>query len=138
MTVYQGRELSQVSFLLQQTFCHDKHMSVTTKHVCWHLYACCHKAFVATTNMCLSEQIFVMRKKEKFTSKIFCHDKHNFVVTKVLSQEAYFCCDKRHVLSKQTCVFSQQTHVCRNKTVVKRKIIPPANDNYCVWLSSLP
>ena len=28
----------------------------------------------------------------------FCRDKHNFVVTKVLLQQAYFSCDKRRVL----------------------------------------
>ena len=28
-------------------------------------------------------------------TKIFCHDKHNFVATNVFSRQAYFCPDKR-------------------------------------------
>ena len=28
-------------------------------------------------------------------AKYFCHNKHMFVMTNVLSQQAYFCCDKR-------------------------------------------
>ena len=40
----------------------------------------------------------------------FCHDKNMFVRTKVLSWQAYFCRDKRRVLSPQT-------HVCHDKHV---------------------
>ena len=49
-------------------------------------------------------------------TKILCHDKHNFVATKHLSQQAYFCHDKRPVLS-------QQTRVCRDKTFVATSIL---------------
>ena len=49
-------------------------------------------------------------------TKILCHEKHNFVATKHLSQQAYFCHDKRPVLS-------QQTRVCRDKTFVATKMV---------------
>ena len=57
-------------------------------------------------------------------TNIFCRDKHDFVATKVLSQLAYFCRDKRRVLSRQT-------RVCSDKTFVATKIIlvaAPANN----------
>ena len=41
------------------------------------------------TNMCLC---------------VFCCDKHNFVATKVLSWQTYFCRDKRRVLLRQKIV----------------------------------
>ena len=71
--VYHWQELQQVWFLPQQTHvCHDKSMLVT-------------KSF------CHDKSMFV-------ATKMFCHDKHVFV-TKPLLQQAYFCHDKRHVLS---------------------------------------
>ena len=57
-----------------------------------------------------------------------CHDKCVFVMTKVLSQQAYFCRDKRHVLSQQTHVchdkisLSWQNYVCRNKYLSEQNI----------------
>ena len=39
-----------------------------------------------------------------------------FVVTRVLSRQAYFCSDKRRVLS-------QQTRVCRDKSMLVANII---------------
>ena len=80
--------------LLWQNVCHDELTFVTT-NACFswqnillsrQKYACRNKAFVMTNT---------------FAWKIFCRDKHNCVLTKVLSQHAYFCCDKRHVLSQQ-------------------------------------
>ena len=71
------------------------------------------------TNMFVAKQIF---------------DEQNFVVTIFLSWQAYFCHDKRHVLSRQT-------HVCRNKyvfvvkTFVTTKMIlvaAPADDSTLV------
>ena len=54
----------------------------------------------------------------------------------ILSWQACFCRDNRHVLSRQTCVLSQQTHVCRDKTFVRTKMIlvaAPANDRALLW-----
>ena len=66
------------------------------------------------------------------TKDVFWRDKHVFVVTKVrlckkkLSRQAYICCNKRCVLSRQTSVC-----VCHNKTFVTTKMIlvaAPASD----------
>ena len=92
----------------------------------WQKYACHDKTFV-TMNICLSQQIFVATT---FVTKyFFCRNKHNFVTTKVLSRQAYFCCDKR-------CVLSWQPRVCRNKTFVTTKMIlvaAPTNDSKRHW-----
>ena len=109
-------------------FCHNKHLRQNTS--------------LAATKVCLPRQNFCC-------NKIVCHDKHVFVGTKVLSRQAYFCCDKRCVLSRQTCVCHDKSklvmtklllrqasvtteHVlCCNKTFVVTKIIlvaAPAND----------
>ena len=58
------------------------------------------------TKLCLS--LYFCHNKTFVTTNICC-DIHVFVVTKVLLQHAYFCCDKRPVLS-------QQSRVCRNKS----------------------
>ena len=56
------------------------------------------------------------------TKDVFWRDMHVFVATKVslckkeLSQQAYICCNKR-------CVLSRQTSVCHNKTFVTTKMI---------------
>ena len=61
--------------------------------------------FVATntsfvpTKVCLSRQKYFSRQT-----------KHNFAATNVLSQQAYFCCDKRRVFSRQK---TRETRVCR-------------------------
>ena len=81
---YHWQELPQISFLWQQKFCHDKcachdkHVFVMTKHVFCH-----DKSMLIATKLVMTN---------------ICHDKHVFV-TKVLSSQAYFCHDKRHVLS---------------------------------------
>ena len=71
----------------------------------WQNYAChnktsyiCHDKSMLVTNLCLSQQIFVM-------TKIFCHD-HNFVATKLLSWQTYFCRDKN-----DTCGSSCQWYI---------------------------
>ena len=51
---------------------------------------------------------------KSFIATNICHDKCVFVMTKVLSQQAYFCRDKR-------CVLSQQTHVCHDKISMLRQ-----------------
>ena len=125
---YHWWELPQVSFLLQHKFCfhvcHDKHVFVATQVCLLRQNFCCGKhifvvkscgnktchnklTFVATkmclswqntafvmTDTCLSRQIFV-------ATKVLLWPK--YFATKVLSQQAYFCHDKRCVLSQQTC-----------------------------------
>ena len=67
------------------------HMFVVTKDVF------CHDKTFVVTNMCLLRQVFV--GTEFLFRQLFCRDKHNFVVAKVLLWQAYFFWDKRHVLS---------------------------------------
>ena len=91
---YHWRKLPQVEFLSWQIFVMtniDKHTFVVTKHV-----------FVMTKVSLW--QNYVCRKKY-LTWQKFCCDKNMFVTTKHLSQQAYICGAKRHVLSRQTCVF---------------------------------
>ena len=69
-----------------------------------------------------------------------CRDKHVFVVTKVLLWQAYFCRNKRRVLSWQTCVCLNK-RVCRDKTFVTTKIIlvaAPVNDTAQMTIYSRP
>ena len=103
-----GRSCHKYHFLLWQKFCRDKHVFVATKHIfCRDKIFCVDKTFVVTN---------------------ICHNKHNFVVTKVLSwrtcfffatkdmcllQRKYACCDKTFVATKLC--FSQQNYVCHNK-----------------------
>ena len=59
--------------------------------------------------------------------KYACHDK-TFVAIKIFSTnvllwQAYFCCNKR-------CVLSQQTHVCRDKTFVITKLSPMIHTSF--------
>ena len=90
--VYHWWELPQVPFLswqkvlLWQTCVgRDKQVFVTTKYIfchdknlLWQTCVCGNKSFVPT--------------------QIFCHDKrHFFFATKLLSRQAYFCCDERWV-----------------------------------------
>ena len=90
-------------FLSRQKFCHNKH------------------AFVATKT-CLSRQKYVYREKSFVVTniKLLQVYKHNFVTTKLLLRQAYFC------------ALSGQTHVCCDKHVfVATKMIleaAPAND----------
>ena len=89
LKMYYWQEQPQVSFLSWQKFCCNKHMLVT-KHVF------CHNKSMLVATKLLSWQHYV------------CHNKH-------LSRQAYFSCDKRCVLSWQTCV-------CWNKTFVVTKV----------------
>ena len=97
---YHWQELSQVSFLLQQThICCDK-----TSHLSWQKYACCNKTFIAT-KLCLLWQYF-------------CHDKNAFVMTSILLLR------QNILLLQQTCVtklLSWQNYVCRNKYLLRQK-----------------
>ena len=108
----------------QNVFCHDKSMLAVTKLLSWQNYVCCDTIFVMT-NTCLSRQKFCLDKHmNTFVTTKLCLSRQIFVVTKVLlwqkyfvmtsiivfttkllSQQAYFCCDKR-------CVLLRQTRVC--------------------------
>ena len=83
-------------------FCCDKHMFVVTKHI-----FCRDKNMLVMTNMpnmCLSQQNL---SQQTFVVTNCCHDKIMFVTTDiccnksfvVLSRQAYFCHDKKCVLS---------------------------------------
>ena len=67
------------------------------------------KVCLSQPNICqdrivLSRQVFVM-------TNVSLQQKHKFVTAKLLSRQAYFCHNKRHVLSGQT-----NTCFCRDKT----------------------
>ena len=104
LEVYHWPELPQVWFLLQQKFCCNKHVFVMTSMcLSWQKVS-----FVATEvcllwqNFCHDKQRYACHKKSFVATKIFCHDKHNFVTTKLLSWQAYFCHNKRRVLVVDT------------------------------------
>ena len=83
---------------------------VMTKVLSWQIHVCHDKTFVSTSIL-LSRQCFETKLLLQQTR--ICLGKYSswksFVPTNIiLSQQAYFCRDKRHVLS-------QQTHVCHNK-----------------------
>ena len=65
----QTRVCCDKSFARQAFFCHEKRCVLLRQR-----YACCDKSFVMT-KLCLLRHIFVM-------TKIFCHEKHNFIATK--------------------------------------------------------
>ena len=63
----------------------------------------------------------------------FCRNKHNFVATKVFSQNAYFCCNKRCVLLRQTCVCHNEHVFVMTKHLSQQKLylwqqLPPMID----------
>ena len=99
-------------------FCRDKHMFVMTKHV-----------FCHNKNVCHDKHIFVMTKV----------DKHNFVATKVLLRQAYFCCNKHVFVATKvslccdksmlvaTKLLSQQTRVCLDKYLSQQKFCHDKN-----------
>ena len=106
-----------------------------SEHCCFPTVLCCSDANGDKT--LVTTELFVVTNY--FFATDICHDKHMFVTTKVLLQQAYFCCDKRCVLLWQTCVccykskLSQQkiccnkimfatTNVCCNKGFVATKI----------------
>ena len=65
--------------------------AVVTGASCRKYQFCRHKGFVAAS-------ILLSRQNTCYV----CRDKHDFVATKVLSRQAYFCRDKRRVLWRQT------------------------------------
>ena len=91
-------------------FCRDKSF---LRHFCNK------RVFVGTKHVFLSRQKYACDKTFVAT-KIFCCDKHNFVATKLLSRQAYFCRDERRVLSRHTRVCGDKSmllaYFCRDKT----------------------
>ena len=72
-----------------------------------------------------------------------------FVVTKVLTRQAYFCCDKRCVLLRQTCVchhkskhvaaklrLTRQKYVCCNNSFVVASILLSGQKTYFVVINT--
>ena len=106
----------------------DRSLCSVIGRSCHKYHFCCHKTFV-TANMCLSRtvlswqayfchdkrRVFCHNKHVFVAAKVslsqqkFCHDKNMFAATNVFSQ-AYFCCNKR-------CILSWQTLVCHDKHV---------------------
>ena len=121
----------------------------------------CHKYhFCRDKTHLLSQQKYVCCDETIVATKIFCCDKHNFVTTILLLQQAYFCCGRRHVLLHQTCFCSDKsaccfvvtklcllpqifvaTHVCHNKHnfVATSIFLSQQNDTWsssCHWHST--
>ena len=86
----------------QNYVCRDKHIFVTTTHICHNKYLlqqtefCRNKSFVVSfvmTKVGLSWQNYVCRNKLLLWRK-FCLHQNNFVEPEVLSRQVYFCRDK--------------------------------------------
>ena len=114
---YHWQELSQVSFLSPQKFCHDKHVFVATT-VC------------LSWQNCLSWQIFVV-------TKVFC-DKHNFVATSILllcATKDVFCHDKHMCVTTNTCLswqdFCPWTMSCSSECCFTVYAHRDCRDYYC-------
>ena len=104
--------------LLRQTCvcCNKTHILLQQKYAC-------------RDNFCRKKNVCFCGNKTFVTTNI-CRDKHNFVMTKCLSWQAYFChykhmfvmtkhvfCHNKSTLVK-TKLLSWQTHVCRNKCLL--------------------
>ena len=96
---YRWQELPQVSLLSQQKFCCDKDVFVVTKYVFF------------TTKLCLLWQNI-------FLYEYACRNK--------MSWQAYFCCDKKWVLSWQTSICC---HKCLSFTDCKE------TTSTCIYLA---
>ena len=101
-------------------------MLVVTKHLLQQQTCVCQNKYLSWEEKKSHQKYFVMTNIILLWQK-FCHSKHTFVVTKDMF------CPNKHVFVA--------TNSCHNKTFVKTKVTPvapPANDNYCVWLSPVP
>ena len=85
-------------------------MLAVTKHLLQQTIFCCDRTFVATN---------------------ICHDKHAFVVSKVLTRQAYFCCNKRCVLSQQTCVCHDKSKLVAAKLCLMWQKICLLQQKFC-------
>ena len=104
--------------------------SITKQAVIWNNSSITKQFFVMTSKSFVAKNMFVMTKYfccDK-TEPNICHDKRNFVATKVLSQQGYFCHDK-HVFVTTKHIFCCKksmpatTNVCHNKSFVVTNII---------------
>ena len=100
---YHWREMPQVSLAGNATSiiggkCHKYHFFGSTKYFCRDniFPESIHVFFFREKSMFLATKVL---SQERFVATNICGDKHNFVLTKVLSRQAYFCRDKRRVLS---------------------------------------
>ena len=73
--------------------------------------------FYTTNLLLLGQHVFVA------TKHVFCRDKSIFVTTKVLSQQAYSCYNKRCVLLQQTCVFCDKHMFVVTKLLLQQKYL---------------
>ena len=82
-------------------FCHNKSFVTTLLFVAAkHIFCCDKSMLVIWPKFCGNKIMFVVMTKSFVMTNICC-DKHNSVVTKVLSQQTYFCHDK-HVFVATT------------------------------------
>ena len=116
--------------LLWQNFCHDKIMSVATQLLSQQTHVCHDKSFVSTsiwTHVCHNKIMFVTTN---ICCDKFCRDKNILsrqtivFTTKLLSQQAYFYCDKRCFVATNTCLLRQIS--ATTKMIL---VAAPTNDN---------
>ena len=102
---YHWQELPQVSFLLWQKFCCDKHVFIATNTCLWQQntsfaatqkYACCDKFFLRQDYVCCDKSFVVTNTCLSWQK--FCWDQHAFGATKLS-----FCCDKIMFVTTNTC-----------------------------------
>ena len=129
---YHWRELPQVSFLLRQKFCCDKHNLSRQKYACWN------KTFVVTkvANICRDNHLFFMTtinfsclswQNKCLLWQIFVKTK--FVATNILLQQI-FCCNR---------ILSRQAYLCRDKRCVllRQNFCRDKNDTWQLTLTSI-
>ena len=88
------------------------------------------KSFVVT-NSCLSRQNMSFVTTKVYLWQNLCRNKHNFITTKVLLQQAYFCRNKISFVMTEICLSRQTffhnkhvlvaTNICHKKTFVATK-----------------
>ena len=120
-----------------QKFCCNKPIFVMTNICRYKINVCCDKTFVTQAyfycdkcgyaKICLSWQKFCHNKIIVSTfvaTKMFCCDKHNFVATKVLSQQMFCCGQDTLVETKRSFVMTKvcllQQNFCHDKHVFVR------------------
>ena len=136
-------ELQQVSFLLWQKFCSDKHMFVVTKiYLLWQKYTCRDKT-LAQTKLFVVTICFGCDKSFVMTKDMFCHNKRVFVRAKVFflngHEKHVFLMTKTCFVATNTCFVmtntfcSQQKYACHDKTFVVTKITCSSS---CQWYTT--
>ena len=95
------------SFVVTNMCLSRQNKSFVTTKVCLSWQNICLDIFL--TNICCDKHNFVkhMFVMTYFSQQIFYWDKNIFVMTNVLSWQPHFCCNRRHVLSWQTCLLWQ-------------------------------